>query len=319
MAMTGYRESTLINSEIYQGLKSGGSDPAAKAVNLIRTAKHLTMEDIEAGYISVKQITDTLTREAVKAFDVGRTVLIYNSTQSLSLSQSLPFITFKGGNGYTTYVFMDKYITMTKDGVLSVRNPDLRDLLTGALIANAIKRNYDRMASNQYLMKTLNEIYVKLFMRIINREFSLAANKIVFDVLQYWVSRFFLVRVFGANDTPENIENVACSHFKYVDELKYDEIKRQYDEADPVKVSDLLELLKTASPRMKSLNLGIFLSNWINYYYIPSTMAIDNIEYLIFMILTLLSGNNIINISAADIVKEAKNVKSLRGELLKLI
>ena len=48
-------------------------------------------------------------------------------------------------------------------------------------------------------------------------------------------------------------------------------------------------------------------------------MAIDNIEYLIFMVLTLLSGNNIINVHASDIVKETKGIKDLRGELLKLI
>lgn len=70
---------------------------------------------------------------------------------------------------------------------------------------------------------------------------------------------------------------------------------------------------------MKSLNLGTFLSDWINYYYPQSMLAVDNIEYLVFMIICLLSGNNIINISAGDIVKEAKSIKQFRGELLKLI
>jgi hypothetical protein len=48
-------------------------------------------------------------------------------------------------------------------------------------------------------------------------------------------------------------------------------------------------------------------------------LAIDNIEYLIFMMITLINGNNIISIAASDIVKEAKNIKSFREELLKLI
>ena len=101
--------------------------------------------------------------------------------------------------------------------------------------------------------------------------------------------------------------------------MKMDEIKRRYNEADPMKISELLDLIKTASPRMKTLSLGIFLSNWINYYYIPSMLAVDNIEYLIFMILALLSGNNIISIAAAEMVKETKNIKTLKEELLKLI
>ena len=70
---------------------------------------------------------------------------------------------------------------------------------------------------------------------------------------------------------------------------------------------------------MRSAHLGTLLNDWINYYYIPSTLAVDNIEYLIFMCITLLAGNNIINISASDVVKETKNIKSFRGELLKLI
>lgn len=317
MAITGYMESTLNDSEIYQRFKTQGMDPVPKAVNLIRTAKHLTNEDIEAAYISVKQITDTLTREALKAFDSGKTVLIYNPTPSLSVTQSIPFITFKSPN--VTYVFVDKYITVSREGVLTMKPTDLRDLLIGAVISSGIKKDYTRMSSNQYLMKVFNEIYVKMFTRILNRQFSIAANKTIFDTIQYWISRFFLLRVLGANDTPENIEKMATSHFKYIDELAYDEMKQKYEAVNPMNITELLEMLKETSPRMKTLDLPSFLSNWINYYYPPATMAVDSMEYFIFVVMTLLSGNGIINISAGDIVKETKSIKSLRAELLKLI
>lgn len=214
---------------------------------------------------------------------------------------------------------MDKYINVSRDGVMTLQAPILRDLLIGALIANGLKRNYNVMASNQYLQQVFTEIYCKFFTRILNREFSIAADKIVFDTVQYWINRFFLTKVLGATDSPENLETLAKKHFKYVDEMKYDEIKQQYDANEPINVTDLLNLVKTASPRMKALHLGMFLNDWITYYYVPSMLAVDNIEYLIFMIITLLNGNNIISISASDIVKEAKNIKALRGELLKLI
>ena len=96
-------------------------------------------------------------------------------------------------------------------------------------------------------------------------------------------------------------------------------IRNQYNDANITQFSEFLDLLKTVSPRMKALNLGMFLNDWINYYYIPATLACDNIEYLIFMCITLLSGNNIINIGASEIVKEAKGIKDFKGELLKLI
>lgn len=327
MAIRGFIESSLATSEIWAGKDGmsginnvGNEKMVDKAINLIKNAKHLTNEDIEAAYISVKQVTDTLTREAVKAFDDGRVVLLYNRTPALSVTKALPFITFRTKSGYVTYVFMDNYISINRDDVMTIASPAiLRDLLTGAMIANGIKRDYSNLSTNQYFHKILTEMYTKFVMRIINRQFSIAPDKVTFDVVQYWVSKFFLIKILGANDTPENIENIASSHFKYIDDLKFQEIKDQYDRENPQHLSELLELVKTASPRMKTLALGTFISSWIDYYYVPSMLAADNIEYLLFMIITLLSGTNIISIAAGDIAKEAKNIKSFRGELLKLI
>jgi len=328
MAITGYMESSLVHSEVFNGDGSGSSGinhmdksrtTLDKAIDLIKTAKHLTNEDIEAAYIAVKQISDSLTRAAMKAFDEERVVLIYNNVQSLSLTQAIPFITLKTKRGFVTYVFVDKYIQVSRDGVLSMQAPVLRDLLTGALIANGLKNNYANLARNQYLQKILMEIYTKFFTRIINRQFSVAADKITFDTIQYWINRFFLENIFESNDTAENINTISKAHIKYLDEMRANEIVHEYDNANPHKVSELIDLLKTASPRMRSAHLGTLLNDWINYYYIPSTLAVDNIEYLIFMCITLLAGNNIINISASDVVKETKNIKSFRGELLKLI
>lgn len=314
----GYMESSLLSSEVFKGLDEE-MKIKEKAMNLIRTAKHLTNEDIESAYIAVKQITDTLTREAMSAFDNDNTVLVYNNVPALSISQAIPFLTFNTKEGYKTYVFVDKYITVSRDGVLTMQAPILRDLLTGALVATGLKKNYDNLSTNQYLAGLLMDIYGKLFMRIINRQFAIAANKTDYDIALYYINRYFLERVFGAADSPENINILASKHIKYLDEVQMNEIKNKYDLASIVNINEFLELLKEVSPRMKTLNLATFLNDWINYYYIPATLACDNIEYLIFMCITLLAGNNIINIGASEIVKEAKGIKGFRGELLKLI
>lgn len=320
MAIIGYNESSLLNSEIFQGINSDDTTNAQqKAISLIKSAKHLTNNDIEGAYIQVKQLTDGLTKEALKAFDSGRVELIYNDDPSLSVTQALPFITFKTGKGYITYAFVDKYVK-NHDGVYKMESTVLRDVLIGATIANGLKNNYSNLASNQYLQTTLMNIYVQLVCRIINRDFSIAANKTVYETIQYWIGKFFLHHIFCTNDTPENIDKIASKHFKMLDELEYENIKTQYANADPTKFSELLELVKTASPRMKTLHISTFLSSWLNYYYVSSMLAVDNVEYLIYMTIALLNGNNsIVSIAASDIVKETKNIKSLRGELLKLI
>lgn len=318
MAIKGYMESSLVASEVFKGLNNE-LKVQEKAVNLIKNAKHLTNEDIEASYIAVRQISDSLTREAVKAFDNERTVLVYNNVPALSMTQAVPFLTFNTKTGYKTYVFVDKYVTVSRDGVLSIQPAILRDLLVSAVVSTGIKKNYSDLASNQYLSKTLMDIYTKFFTRIINREFSIAAKKVEFDMIQYWVNRYFLENVFGTADTPDNVEKLSTEHVKHLDEVQIEEMKNKYDSSHPVDLSGLIELIKEIAPRMKDLNIGIFLNDWINYYYIPSMLGSDNIEYLIFMCIALLSGNNIINIGASEIVKDAKGIKGFRGELLKLI
>lgn len=321
--ITFYNESSLNNSEVFNGINNIDDKTdvlKTKVINTIKTAKALTNEDIEAAYVSVKQITEGLTRESIKAFDDGRIVLLHN--HGSSITQALPFITFKSKSTgkYITYVFMDRYIQIRKDGVLSLKPTDLRDLLAGALIANTLKTNYNDLASNIYLQKLLTNLYSQFVMRILNREFSIAADRNIYDTVIYWTNKFFLYNILQANDSDENLENIAKNSFKYIDELKYDEIKNAYNEANPTKISDLINLIKTASPRMVNLDFRLFFSNWMQYYYTASVLAIDNIEYFIFMVLTALNSNSaIISIAANDVVKDAKNIKILKSELLKLI
>lgn len=315
----GYCESSLATSEVFKGLSEmSKDDPRTKAISLVKSAKHLKNEDIQGTYIQLKQYSNTLTRAALAAYDNGNIVLLYNDVPSLSVTQALPFITFRTQNGYITYIFMDKYVSYNRDGVINIQVPILHDLLVGAMIANQLKRNYGKLQSSQYLEHVLMDCYCRLFMRILNREYSIAAEKQINETCQFYVNRFFLDHVFGTLESEENAITISTKQFKVLTEMDIEQAKIAYKEKNPTKLSELLELVKTASPRMKTLDLGTFLSSWINYYYMPSMLATDTIEYLIFMVLTLLNGNNIISVGASDIVKETKNIKSIREELLKL-
>lgn len=322
MAIKIYQESTLGTSEIFKAMNSisGGENTQERATNLIKTAKHLTVNDIEAAYISVKQVTDSLTRAAIKAFDEGQTVLIYNEDSSKSVTKTLPFITFKMKSGkHVTYVFVRQHISINRNGIMTLQPAVLRDLLIAAAISSGIRTDYSRLSNNIYLRDILAELYTQFFTRIINRQYSIQSDRIAFESLKYWIKKFFMLRIFGTNDSPESVDNVITKDFKYVDGLKLEEIRRLYNDTNPVVISELVNVLKNASPRMANINLVRLYSDWVNYYGIPSMLAMDNIEYLMFMITSLQAGNNIISIAASDIVKECKGIKGFREELLKLV
>lgn len=322
MAIVGFNESSLRNSEIYNQFRdSAAEDPVERVKKLIASAKQLTNEDIESAYIQVKQYSNSLSRAALRAFDTGQTVLLYNTEPKLSMVQLIPFMTFRRGDKYVTYVFMDKFINRGRDGKgsINLNSAVLHDLLVGALIANALKGNYSRLTSSPYLEKTLMSLYTSFLCRILNKEYLLGAEKILYDTIQYYSNRFFLKNIFESVDSDENIETLAKKHFRYIDPMKYDEMRTKYDETNPANVTDLLSLIKELSPRMGSLNLRLFVNNWTNYYFPPAVLAIDNVEYLIFMVVALKNANNLVNHLAADIVKETKNIKTFEEELLKLI
>ena len=323
MSIQGFNESVLSDSEIFQTLSSSNEgNPIASAIKLIQTSKHLTNEDIEASYLTLRASQDRLDNAALKAFDSGDIVLVYNDVPSLSVTQAFPFLVFKSQskNKFISYVFMDKYVRRSREGALSVPTPILRDLLIGALIANKLKTNYNKLVGSQFMQNLMMNIYRRCVSRILMRLFSIGIEKVTVDASEYYMNKFFLLRIFGSTEPPENIEVAATKHFRYVDEIKLAELRKAYDTANPEKISDLLALIKPLSDKMRILDLGTFSDGWMKYFYIPLLLAIDNIEYLIFMTITLFhSTPGISNVAASELIREVKSILKIKEELLKII
>ena len=91
-------ESKLSTSYVFQDIREklqGNSDPMVRAVDLIKNAKHLTIDDIEGIYIQLKQYMNSLSRAAISKFENGSIILLYNDNPANSLTQTLPFMTFR--------------------------------------------------------------------------------------------------------------------------------------------------------------------------------------------------------------------------------
>jgi hypothetical protein len=325
MAITGYNESKLSASEMFDTYKNNSGakeDPVVRANKLIKSAKQLEPADIETAHVQLKQYSNSLSRAALKAFEIGKTVILYNSEPGLSMTQLIPFLTLRTDSGFKTYIFLDSVpgaYRKGRDGSLIVNSAALHDLLVGALISNAIKSDYGKLTGSEYLEKTLMNLYGQFIFRIINKEYLIGSDKIIYDTLFYFTGRFFLERIFESHNGATNINILAQKHFRFVDSMKAEEIKATYDEANPQQISELLNLIKSLSPRMSGLDLRLLINNWTTYYFPPAYLAIDNVEYLIFMTVSLKNANNLVSINASEIVKETKGIRTLEEELLKLL
>ena len=324
MAIKIYNEASLNNSEIWQMLNENDEvTQKTKAANYISSGKKLSLrQDLETAYITLNQEINMLVKASIKAVEDEEIILIYNPDTEMAVTQGIPFINFKSQSEdkWKTYIFMNVIVkTLKGHEGLTVQIPKLRDLMLGSLISNRLKTNYQVLSGNITVQKILMNSYERLFFRIINRKFMISPNKIACDSVSYWVNRFFLERIFESQDSPEGINLLAKKDLKYIGGIQLSDIINKYDESNPQKLSELLELIKTASPNMKTLGKDTFIGEWITYYHYPSTLAIDNIDYLIFMLLSLYRGTNIINFAAKDIINEVRNFNNLEKELYKLI
>lgn len=321
-----FKESGLATSEIFNttlNSKDSGVTPILQQVKeyiMDPATKQLTEEDLEASFITLRHTVEPLTQKALEAFNKGDIILLHNTgDKSKSIVKALPFISLKRQGRFNTYVFMDSYINNGRMG-LTTSTSDLRDLLVGALIANSIHINDNRLINNETLKSMLMEVYSKLFINILNRQYSLMSNKAMIECIQYWVNKFFLINIFNSKDSEETIDALASKHYKYTTDLQHMDYKRQYDEANVKNITDLLNLIKTLSTRMEGEDTYRFLTAWNNYYNPTAMLAIDDVEYLIFLTLSSFAGNsNLFSIGTSTFINDIKNIKNIRSELVKIV
>lgn len=315
-----FNESSLSNSLIFKNFDKSINGVVNKAKEAINNTKQITNEDIQFQYMKLKQYGNAFAKASVIAFDQGLLKLIYDEDPQYSLSMAFPFLTFKRGDQYVTYIFLNPYSTINRDGQFTINETAFNVLMQAAYAANRIKTHPDRVYANNYMETITLEIYVKMIMRILLREYGFGSEKDIVDIIEYFISRFYLERVFESKSGQESIEILSTKHFRYVDDIKRNEIKDLYDKSNIQTFEDLLMLIKSQMARMQTLNLRTFVDKFMQVYYMPALMAIDNFEYLVFVIICLLNGaGNIINIKAKDIVTETKNIKMFNQELMKLI
>jgi hypothetical protein len=331
MAISGFNESAVVEYELFNESKLGESIIFKKfdeADNVLERAKKLiggdgrilTREDIESQYMSIRQYADSFSKAALSAFDNGTIKLIYAEVpKNAPWTQAIPFLSFRQGNKLTTYIFMNEYAGLNRQGKFTIVPATLNILFRSAFAANRIKENNDRVVSNQYFQKVTMEIYGKIIARVFMREYLAGSDRVLMDGLNYLIHRFFLAKVFESVEQPESIEKLATLHFRFIDDLKYSELRALYNNTNPQNFQEFIEMVKPLSPRMDNLTLKIFMDRFLIMYHGPALLAIENYEYLIFMIIALLTGGNIISIGAHELVAETKNIKSFNSELLKLI
>lgn len=311
-------EASLEDSFIF-GMFNKNNTATTQMVSFIKSAVLLDKSYIEEQYIQMKRTRlSPLVEKVLAAFDRGDIQLMYSKTAKIPVS--IPFIVRRDDNRIVATIFISNFTALSKDGEsITIPMKNLYVLMESAYIALYIQTNPGMIQRNTALMKVCNSVYTSMFMRILNKDYSLSLDKNLFDDVSFIVSRFFLEKMWEIQNK-DIIYNYAASTCLSPNYTELTRISDSYDEAEIKDISDLLLFIKTLSPRMESISVRFFIERYMNTYQGGAIMAIDYLPYLFFVIINILLGASLMKqMALIEIVKNTKGMNLFYAELSKII
>ena len=311
-------ESSLEDSFIYKSFNASNS-LVERLVKYIKTSTKLDKNFFEEQYIQMKKLNiSPLSRNVVDAFDNGDIELLFSRSEKVT--QSLPFIVRKTPEGkIVASIFISMYAMLDKSDNLVIPVKKLYALMESSYIALEMQKQPMKVQRNVGLMKLMMIIYSSLIMRVLNKEYQLALDRPLYDKATYIVSRFFLERVWGYAN-PDMIESYARSELKFVEDADLSMVSVAYKSLNIKSFDEMINYLKTLSPRMEELTTRYFIERYVNTYHAASIMSLDYLPYVFFIVINVLIGSFIIAQPAlSDVIKNTKGINKFYPELSKIL
>lgn len=317
-------EGTMEDSYIFN-LFNENKETTTKMLSYIKTGVPIDEEMLEEQLLQIKKSRISPLADAVlQSYAKGEIELLYNKTVKVPIAT--PFIirrdpSFEGNvYGIKATIFISNFSTIRKNSSsLDIPMKNLYVLMESAYVAlyshthpSAIERNYG-------LMKIMCSIYTSMFTRILNKEYSLSLDQSLYDKTNFIISRFFLENIWGVKNK-DVIFNTAMINIQNPNVTELSMLSHDYDEAEIKDVGDMLLMIQGLSPRLSNLSVRYIIQRFMTTYHGASTIAIDYLPYLFFVIINTLLGGFLLNqTTLADIIKNQKTIRSFYPELSKMI
>lgn len=313
-----FAESTMEDSFIYQSFNSS-NNVVERLVKYIKTGVALDSSYIEEQYSQIKKtMISPLASRVLESYDNGDIQLLYS--REVKVGVSIPFIIRKSETGKPiATIFISTFSTIDKSDNLSIPVKQLYALMESAYVALQMQINPMKVQRNTGIMNVCSSIYVQMFMRILNKEYALTLDPVLYDKVSYCLTKFFLERVW---EYPNSglIDAYASNNLENISQLDLDLTKTGYDGSNITDINELLQFIRGLSPRMNNLNTRYFIERYLNTYHGSSIMSMDYLPYLFFVIINVILGSFLISqVALNDIVKNTKGINSFYVELSKII
>lgn len=310
-------EASLSDSDTFQQINKSSS-VMTRIRDVIKTGAVLDKEFIEEQYMLIQRThISPLSEKILRAFDDGRIKLIFNETQHLT--QAIPFVVLNMGGKPSACIFISDYSAMNKDKtLLTIEMKQLYVLMEAAYVGLHFFTNPAIFTNSGRLSKIIAKIYAEMGVQILNREYALSLQKDVYDTVNYILGRFCLSKLLGlSNPELQNAYAISCCNAPT--QLSMDMAKAMYEKEEIKSINDVINLIRTAYPKMANLTYRYYFERWIMSFGVGSTLAIDSFPYFYFVLVNVMLGCFMVkSTSISDIVKKTPGINQFYGELVRM-
>lgn len=312
-------ENTMEDSLVYKTFNQANG-VVDKIVKYLSSGVPLDKSYIEDQYAIIRRGAgiSPLSQKVLEAFNNGDIEIVWNNTEKVGVA--MPFIVRRKSDGkVVSTIFINAFATIKDDSILVIPAKQLYGLMEGAYIALKLQTDPVKVMKNAELMMTTASVYTEMMARILNKEYALTLDKILYDKVCYCIKRFYLECVWEYPNTGL-VSNYASSDLKYIQQFDLDALDATYSKMEIKTIANLLEFVKSLSPRMSDLNLRYYIERFIKTYHGASILSIDYLPYVFFVITNVVMSTFLVSQTALnDIIKNTKNINRFYSELARVM
>lgn len=312
-------ENTMEDSLVYKTFNQANG-AVDKIVKYLSSGVPLDKSYIEDQYAIIRRGAgiSPLSQKVLEAFNNGDIEIIWNNTEKVGVA--MPFIVRRKSDGkVVSTIFINAFATIKDDSILVIPAKQLYGLMEGAYIALKLQTDPVKVMKNAELMMTTASVYTEMMARILNKEYALTLDKVLYDKVCYCIKRFYLECVWEYPNTGL-VSNYASSDLKYIQQFDLDALDATYSKMEIKTIANLLEFVKSLSPRMSDLNLRYYIERFIKTYHGASILSIDYLPYVFFVITNVVMSTFLVSQTALnDIIKNTKNINRFYSELARVM
>ena len=312
-------ENTMEDSLVYKTFNQANG-VVDKIVKYLSSGVPLDKSYIEDQYAIIRRGSgiSPLSQKVLEAFNNGDIEIVWNNTEKVGVA--MPFIVRRKSDGkVVSTIFINAFATIKDDSILVIPAKQLYGLMEGAYIALKLQTDPVKVMKNAELMMTTASVYTEMMARILNKEYALTLDKVLYDKVCYCIKRFYLECVWEYPNTVL-VSNYASSDLKYIQQFDLDALDATYSKMEIKTIANLLEFVKSLSPRMSDLNLRYYIERFIKTYHGASILSIDYLPYVFFVITNVVMSTFLVCQTALnDIIKNTKNINRFYSELARVM